>query len=442
MSENPAESRWHWSVRIAFRFAFVYFVLAFASAILQLVPMGGIAGYWFGEAERPLFVWIGRAVFGAEITVFPNGSGDTTYSWVQFATHLAVAGVVAAVWSVVDRRRPSYPWLRDGLWITMRFVLASAMFGYGINKVFGLQFPEPGLQRLLQDYGDSSPMGLMWTFMGASQPYTMFAGWMETIGGLLLCFRRTQLVGAMWTAGVMANVFVLNMCYDIPVKIYSFHLLVTALVIAAPDMPRMARMFVLNRPVARADLRGPWTSRAWRRTAFGVKIAWVLLTVPMMFWQMSEMRYTYGALAPKGALDGTWEVTEFRLDGVELAPVVTDGRRWRFLTLIDRPEWKQAIVTHMKGVNGRWAMEIGDVREGDGDSSLELREMTAAAGADPAHARVVGTLAVRREGEKGLRVTGELDGARVEAVCERRDPQDFLLMNRGFHWVSEYPFNR
>ena len=58
----------------------------------------------------------------------------------------------------------------------MRFVLASALFGYGINKVFALQFPEPGLQRLTQDYGDSSPMGLMWTFMGASAPYTMFAG--------------------------------------------------------------------------------------------------------------------------------------------------------------------------------------------------------------------------------------------------------------------------
>jgi hypothetical protein len=40
-------------------------------------------------------------------------------------------------------------------------------------------------------------MGLTGTFMGASQPNTTFAGWMETIGGLLLCFRRTQLVGTL-----------------------------------------------------------------------------------------------------------------------------------------------------------------------------------------------------------------------------------------------------
>jgi hypothetical protein len=439
MQDDSAAERWSapWPlpVRVAFRFAFIYFIFAFFSAILQLVPLLGMLGYLHDQAVQPFYVWIGKLVFGVEITVFPNGSGDTTYNWVQFASHLVFAAVATAAWSAVDRRRPSYPWLKDGLWIAMRFVLASAMFGYGINKVFGLQFPEPGLQRLLQDYGDSSPMGLLWTFMGASQPYTMFAGWMETIGGLLLCFRRTQLVGALWTAGVMANVFALNMFYDVPVKIYSFHLLALAMVIAVPDMQRLARLFLLNRPVPRADLRGPWTNRTIRRVAFGVKLAWVGFTVPFMFWQMSEMRYAYGALAPRGELDGTWEVREFRRDGVELPPIITDAVRWRYLTLIDRPEWKQGIVTYMKGVNARWLLEVKD-------GALEFRDMTVAAGEDPAKAPLVGTLAFTREGEKAMRLSGEVAGTKIDAVCERLDAKDFLLMNRGFHWVNEFPFNR
>lgn len=439
MQDDSAAERWcaPWPlhVRVAFRFAFIYFIFAFFSAILQLVPLLGMLGYLHDQAVQPFYVWIGKLVFGVEITVFPNGSGDTTYNWVQFASHLVFAAVATAAWSAVDRRRPSYPWLKEGLWIAMRFVLASAMFGYGINKVFGLQFPEPGLQRLLQDYGDSSPMGLLWTFMGASQPYTMFAGWMETIGGLLLCFRRTQLVGALWTAGVMANVFALNMFYDVPVKIYSFHLLALAMVIAVPDMQRLARLFLLNRPVPRADLRGPWTNRTIRRVAFGVKLAWVGFTVPFMFWQMSEMRYAYGALAPRGELDGTWEVREFRRDGVELPPIITDAVRWRYLTLIDRPEWKQGIVTHMKGVNARWLLEVKD-------GALEFRDMTVAAGEDPAKAPLVGTLAFTREGEKAMRLSGEVAGTKIDAVCERLDAKDFLLMNRGFHWVNEFPFNR
>jgi len=438
-ARRSVASPWPQPVRLAFRFVCVYFAFAFFSAILQLVPLLGMVGVWHDEAVQPFYVWIGKAVFGVEITVFPDGSGDTTYNWVQFASHLVFAAVAALVWSVVDLQRASYPWLKDGLWIAMRFVLASAMFSYGINKVFGLQFPEPMMQRLLQPYGESSPMGLLWTFMGASQPYTMFAGWMETIGGLLLCFRRTQLAGALWTAGVMANVFVLNLFYDVPVKIYSFHLLVLALVIATPDIPRLLRMFLLNRPVAPADLDGPWAGprvRPWmRRTALVVKLLWVGLTVPFLFWQMSEMRYVYGALAPKGDLDGTWEVVEFRRDGVVLPPLATDETRWRYLTLVDRPEWRQAIVTHMKGVNGRWRLEI---KEG----TLELREMTVAAGDDASKAPLPGTLSYTRDGEKGLRISGDIGGARVEAVCARREPQDFLLMKRGFHWVNEDPFNR
>jgi hypothetical protein len=435
MQDASLATAWPLPLRIAFRFLFVYFILAFFSAILGLLPPPGALGSWHDEQVQPFFAWIGKTVFGVEITVFPNGSGDTTYNWVQFASHLAVAAAIAAVWSAVDRRRPSYPWLEDGLWIAMRFVLASAMFGYGVNKVFGLQFPEPGMQRLLQPYGDSSPMGLMWTFMGASQPYTMFAGWMETIGGLLLCFRRTQLVGALWTAGVMTNVFVLNMCYDIPVKLYSFHLLALALVIAAPDLPRLARMFLLNRPVPRADLRGPWTRRWMRRTAFGIKLAWVGFTVPFMFWQMSEMRFTYGSLEPRGELDGTWEVLEFHRDGVDVAPVVTDRTRWRYLTLVDRSDWKQAVAIDMTGEKTRWGLGIGD-------GEFEFRETTVAAGDEPPTEPPVATLSFVREGERTLRLSGELAGAKIEARCVRREARDFPLMNRGFHWVNERPFNR
>lgn len=142
----------------------------------------------------------------------------------------------------------------------------------------------------------------------------------------------------------------------------------------------------------------------------------------------------YGALAPKGDLDGTWEVVEFRRDGVVLPPLATDETRWRYLTLFDRPEWRQAIVTHMKGVNKRWLLLVKD-------GTLEFRERTVAVGDDPTKAPLVGTLAFTRDGEKTLRLAGEVAGARIEAVCERLEAKDFLLRNRGFHWVNEFPFN-
>jgi hypothetical protein len=35
-----------------------------------------------------------------------------------------------------------------------------------------------------------------------------------------------------------------------------------------------------------------------------------------------------------------------------------------------------------------------------------------------------------------------VDGREVEAIMHRKDPSQFLLTNRGFHWINEYPFNR
>ena|GEM_PF-5392919 len=35
--------------------------------------------------------------------------------------------------------------------------------------------PSPTLDRLVQPFGDASPMGLVWTFMGASTAYPIFA---------------------------------------------------------------------------------------------------------------------------------------------------------------------------------------------------------------------------------------------------------------------------
>jgi hypothetical protein len=146
--------------------------------------------------------------------------------------------------------------------------------------------------------------------MAASRTYTVFAGWMEIVGGLLLCFRRTQLAGALWTAGVMANVFMLNLCYDVPVKLFSFQLLLLAIVVAAPDVPRLVAMFLRNAAVPSADLLGPWRESRWRRAATGLKIAWLGATLGLLAFGSSQ---TVALLAPspvRGTRAGTWEIGE------------------------------------------------------------------------------------------------------------------------------------
>jgi hypothetical protein len=98
-------------------------------------------------------------------------------------------------------------------------------------------------------------MKLLWTFMGASIPYVIFTGAAEMLGGLLLAARRTTLLGALVCIGVLSNVVMLNFSYDVPVKLYSSHLLLMAVFLAAPDLRRLASLFVWNRRVPPAEQR-------------------------------------------------------------------------------------------------------------------------------------------------------------------------------------------
>ncbi|MBU6276228.1 MAG: hypothetical protein KGQ61_06300 [Planctomycetes bacterium] len=204
-SDRRGDGSWPWPTRVAFRFVFVWFLVEFHSALVQLVPLLEPLAVGIDRAKRPLYVWIARTVCGIRIESFSESSGDTTYDWVRVAANVVIAAAGCAVWTVLDRGSRGHPRLADALRTAIRFTLALSMFTYGFAKVFPLQFQPLEVPALLRTYGESSPMGLLWNFMAASRTYTVFAGGMEIVGGLLLCFRRTQLAGALWTAGGRAR---------------------------------------------------------------------------------------------------------------------------------------------------------------------------------------------------------------------------------------------
>ena len=75
-----------------------------------------------------------------------------------------------------------------------------------------------------------------------------FAGCAELLGGFLLMFPRTVTLGALICLADLTQIFMLNMTYDVPVKLFSFHLILISLLILAPDVKRLANFFFLNRP--------------------------------------------------------------------------------------------------------------------------------------------------------------------------------------------------
>ena len=259
--------------RIAFRFLCAYLIVYVTSAPLSIVPGGRWIYLRFSDLWRQVVPWAGKHILhlGTEITVLPNGSSwDTTFNYVQLLLCLVFAAVATLVWSLVAAQRTddvSHVQVSHGLRIVLRYLLSAFMLSYGLAKIIKVQFSFPAPETLLQTFGQSSPQGLLWAFMGYSKGYNLFCGVAEAGGALLLFFRRTTTLGALVVAAAMANVLMLNLCYDVPVKTFSGHLLLMAVFLLLPDLRRLARVFILNRPTEPVILRTPFQARwmEWAR---------------------------------------------------------------------------------------------------------------------------------------------------------------------------------
>ena len=394
---------WSLAQRILFRFGFAYFVfycLPFPAGYLPWTE-------WIAEPYVDLWRWVavqlGDLLGLGEVAVGPNGSGDTTADYLMVLFGVVLAGVATIVWSLVDQARRDHRTLHEVLRIGLRYALALTMLSYGLAKVLKSQFPEPSPGRLVQPVGEMSPMGLLWTFMGYSTPYTVFAGLAEVVGGVLLFWRRTTIAGALLIVVVMGNVVLLNFCYDVPVKLYSSHLLVMALVLLAPDAPRLARAVFAR--VAPLRVRR-------RRVALAAKLAFIGVGGYGMLDSYWESYTTRGDGAPKPALNASWEVEGF-----------DDDERIRRVTISKRG----AIVWSVAGKERPYKAAYDEAA-----GTLTLTGF----GKDA----TTWTLRATRPDPEHLRLTGILDGLPVDVALRRRT--DFLLIDRGFHWVNEYPFNR
>ncbi len=416
MNPTTTPADWGPAPRLLFRFVVVYLVLF-------LVPLPPL---WLALVPR-----VGRHVFHVDASVrywFQafSGAGDTTFHYVQVFCVLVLSAATAAVWTVLDRNRLNYERLHDRLRIVVRFFLALAMFVYGGGKLIPDQFPRPALEDLVQPVGQTEPVTLLWTFMGASASYTIFTGAAEMLGGLLLTSRRTTLLGALVCIGVLANVLMLNLGYDVPVKLLSLHLLVMAVFMAAPDLGRLANLFLLNRPVEPAALRPlfvrPWLNRVTLvvRTVLVVTLAGLSLFVSYF-----HQRY-YGDWAPRPPLYGIWDVSEFESEGKDRPPLLTDTGRWRRVII---PQEGPLCIQLMDDSRRRYGLEV------DADTGrLALTRIQ-----DPTQQAAFSY----QEVEPGLlALEGTLDGCKVRARLRRADESRIPLVSHGFHWVHEPSFDR
>jgi len=406
---------WSLSSKLVFRFLCTYFILyilfTFTSSLF----------------ETP-FRWIGHTILKIDYSydVSGYGSGDNTYAYITLFANAIFAVILSIVWSIFDRRRKNYNQLFYWFIVLLRIYLTLFMLTYGFFKIYQTQFPSPSLNSLLQPLGEFSPMGLAWTYMGYSEGFNFFTGMMEVIGGLLLIPRRTQTIGAFITAGVMTHVAVMNFMFDIPVKLFSVHLVLMALVIFSTDLNRFLNVFFKNKSVAACQYYHPINDKTYAHIIKILKLVALSLLVLLFSFQGCQREKMWGHKREKPYLYGIWEASYFLKNKDTLPPLVTDEERWRYL-IIDYKD--KATIKTMNGKKHRFRF-IPD------STTNQLQIYRSGVKNDTFNFNY------SKPNADYLEIEGihELDTLKI--IFLRKNLDDFLLHSRGFNWINEKPFNR
>jgi uncharacterized membrane protein YphA (DoxX/SURF4 family) len=421
-------SGWGLARRVGFRCGVIVGGLLVFPFPLGVIPKTEIVATWLARPFQWATSWLAGDVFGLQLSdpaAGFAGSGDRAVDYVQVLLIAALGVLGTLVWSIADRRRRSYPRLAAAALVVGRYYLAYMMLTYGISKLLKSQFYDLSPSWLHERLGDGSPMRMLWAFMGYSLPYTVFAGLAETAGGLLLLWRRTATLGAVLVVAVMTNVVMLNLCYDVPVKLFATELLIMGALIARPGARRMIAA-ALGHAVAELPPRVRMAQRRER-----IRVAAKLGLIAAMAVNLYLEYHGGNRNDHVHELYGNWEVDQLVADGVERPPLTTDPVRWQTLSINAR----SAVIWLMTGTREPSILVNRGLYDWKVDAASHTIALTL-----PGEPRLEETWHYSRPAPDRLVIDGPHGGKSLHVVLHL--VPDPLLMTRGFHWINEVPFNR
>ena len=219
----------------------------------------------------------------------------------QIVGVLAGGGIVGLLTGTIAARLSTTAASRERVarlaWDAVRLVLGFEMVRYGLAKIVGMQF-YPHYDRWDRSVIELHPASLAWAFFGRTYGYQAAAGLVEVVGGILMCFRRTALIGACIAATAMANAVLMNFAYDCDgIRLQSSVYLGLELSLVARDAPRLLAL-VLPRRVG--------SGTRWTRIASASVVA---LAIVFPTGEILHEASAYGVFH-RDLLEGIWSVDD------------------------------------------------------------------------------------------------------------------------------------
>ncbi len=431
MADDETGEIWPIWRKIIFRFLFIYF-------ILQTTPWNWIDDvpgvYYITRYPDKLIYWLveftNANLFHIRPTLVPiNGSSDTSFAWARLSFAISVSAIVCFIWSLMDRLRRNYTELNYWLCLFVRYFVILNCFIYGLEKLFALQMPFPNLHQLATPLGDFLPMRLSWMFLGYSKKYQIFSGCMEVLAGCFLLYRPTVTLGILIAAGVFFNVMMLNLSYDIPVKLHAINIVTCCIFLLANDGKRMISFFLLNKPVpATKGYRYNYAKKWMRVSRMVLKVVFILLFVLMQFFNdYSFYKQDHNTAAKQPFKNGIYNVTSFIVSKNGKPLAMADSVRWQDMIFENGTASVKALDTTFRLRYQRsyfffttnFKTKVIDIRKLQ-DDTAHIMHLTYAV-ADSAHVKLSGLY--------------HQDSIFVNLA---RINHPFKLTELQFHWLSEH----
>jgi hypothetical protein len=148
---------------------------------------------------------------------------DSLGMYLLVPTAIILGGISTPVLQVIIRKSTISAitllhWLLVG-------IVSFFLFKYGWDKVTKQQFYLPEPNTVYTPFGHLSKDIAFWSLLGSSYSLVVLIGIIEIIAGICLLNKRTRFLGSLLSIGIFASIFIINCCFDISVKLFSFDLL-------------------------------------------------------------------------------------------------------------------------------------------------------------------------------------------------------------------------
>ena len=261
----------------------------------------------------------------------------TDSSWIFLASlsYFIIAIIIGVVWTVSGKQK-NYTIFFKYVHTYARYYLAFVLFLFGFDKLTGNQFAFPQPSSLIEPVGNLDFHSLLWTFMGASSSYSFFTGLLETTAGILLLFRHTCTIGGLVALSVLINVLMIDIGYDVLVKIMVFHFILIAIYILMPDIKKLFKIFIFKQKDSLARIPSVIENPKYQWIHYISKfivIAFAIFSLVNLEIRVSNQLNN----PPHKNIVGIHQVKEFYLNHKQLSTCNTDSLSWKKIAINSAP---------------------------------------------------------------------------------------------------------